>query len=336
MGLMFMTKEKNMGFKMKSKATKKAVKAATESGGGLKRFKWDDNRLSGELLILAPVNDDMGAVFTSKNHEYWVNGRPVSKAGTPSYSSKNGGEATGEEDKLVTLGWKLRDKYANSKNEKKKDFWRKCMLNTQHHCVVLDLKNIEAGPMVYTMPTSVSDVVLEEIKDTLAEEDDLTSICDFDEGRRLYIKTNGEKGKKRKYKIIKFKDAVNLIEDGALSEEDLEEMSKKVYDLSKLQMKYSDESFEKHYEFIVEKAKKLGIDIDDLDEAEEDDEEYEEEDNVEEEEDLGIDEEDLNLDEEEDEEEEEKPAPKKRASSRSSRTSARAAKKPSSRRGRRK
>lgn len=289
---------------MKSKATKKAVKAATESSNGMKRFKWDDNRVSGEFLILAPVKDDMGAVFTAKNHEYWANGRPMSRSGTPSYTAKNGGEATGEKDKIVETGWKLRDKYGNSKNEKKKDFWKKFLLRTSHNILVLDLKNVEAGPMVWSLPQSVSDVVLDEIKDALSDEDgDLSSICDFDEGRRLFVKTNGLKGKKRKYKVVKFKEPVNLIEDGAIEEDDLEEIEEKMADLSSLQLQYKEELFEKHYEFLKEKGKKIGIDIEDLDDDEEESEdgdEYEEDD-----EGLEVDEEDLNIEDEEDEEESE-------------------------------
>jgi hypothetical protein len=301
-------------FKMSSKATKKAVKQATESSGGLKRFKWDDNRVSGEFLILAPIVDDMGAVFTSKNHEYWVKGRPASRSGTPSYTAKNGGEATGEVDKIVNLGWKLRDKYGNSKNEKKKNFWQKFMLNTQHHVQVLDLKNIEAGPLIWSLPNTIADVVLEEIKDALDEDGDLGSICDFDEGRKLYVKTNGQKGKNRRYKVVKFKDEANLLADGAIEEDDLEEIADKMHDLGRLQLKYSEEAFEKHLEYLKKQADMIGIDLEDLDGESDDDyeDEYESDDEYEDEEgdeDLGVDEEDLNLDDEEedegDEEEEE-------------------------------
>lgn len=299
---------------MKSSATKKAVKAATESAGGMKRFKWDDNRITAELLILGTVSDDVGAVFTSKNHEDWVKGRPASRSGTPSYTSKEGGRATGEQDKIVNTGWKLRDRFANSKNEKKKDLYRKFLLNTQHHVNVLDLKNIEAGPMVYTMPSAVANVVLEEFKDV---GEDTTSICDFDEGRKLYIKSNGEKGLKRRYTLVKFKSPANLLEDGTLTSEDVEDIAGKIFDLRKLQLSFNEESFEKHYNYLLEKASALGVEVDgyESDEDEELEDEYVDADvdDEDEEEDLGVDEEELNLEDDEDEyeddEDDEEPMP---------------------------
>lgn len=283
-----------MGFKMKSKATSEAAKKATERGGGLRQFKMDENKLSARLLILGPVKEDAAAVFVAKTHEIWANGKPVHICGTPSVDIK--GKETGEKDSIQDLGWKLRDKYSNSTNEKKKDFWKRFLLKTKNVMNVLDLDNIEAGPLTYIMPMAVSDVVLEEF---IEVGEDISSICDFNEGRILYIKHNGKKKLARKYKIVKFKnETANLIDDGILDDEALQSLEEKLYDLTKFQPKYSDAEFEKHLEHLGKSAQSLGIDLDDIEVEEEELEEYDE-DEVEDGEE--IDDEELELDEDEEE-----------------------------------
>lgn len=263
-----------MAFKMKSKATKEAAKKATESGGGLKSFKMDKNKTTANLLVLGSVKEEMGAVFTAKCHELWKAGKPVHTCGTPSVDKL--GNATGEKDPIVDTGWKLREKFLKSTNKKKKDFFKNFLLKTKHFVNVLDLDNLEAGPQCYLMPSSVADVVLEEFNEV---GEDISSICGFDEGRILYIKHNGGEKLARKYKVVKFKnETANLLEDGALTEEDLVEIEKKLYDLSRHQPAYSETEFEKHLEHLGKAAQALGIDLEDLitDEEDEDlEEEYE-------------------------------------------------------------
>lgn len=322
-------------FKMSSKATKEAAKKANSTGSSIKQFKMDENRVSAEVLILGPVEDDAPAIFTTKKHQIWKDKRPVSVVGTPSVNAN--GDATGEKDKIMEIGWKLREKYKDSENEKKKTFWQKFLPDTQHHICVLDLKNVEAGPLVYSMPKMVADFVIDEINE---HSDDLTSICDFDEGRKLYIKHNGEKGMNRKYKVVKFKGEAKLLEDGLIEEEDLDEIAEKMPDLRRLQPKFDQDAFDTHLEKLAKMAQKIGIDLDDLDvDSDEDDDELEEsedeneelevdeDDIIDEDEDIVVDEEDedgeddKDDDEEEDDEEEEKKKTSKRSKAASKKTS---------------
>lgn len=349
-----------MGFKMKSKATAQAAKAATESSKGIKRFKFGENQKSAQLLILGSIKDDVSFIHTTKNHMYYSSKGNGSNCGTPSWvATKEGGKATGEEDKIIQTGWKLRDKYGESNNKKKKEFWRKCMPRTQQHVAVIDIKNPDAGPLVYSMPQDVANTVLEEIKLLDEEQDgDYTSICDFDEGRILTIKTNGKSGLARKYTSVSFRGEANLLADGIITEEMIGEFEEQMPDLMKLQLKYDEDQFEKHYNFLKKMASKLGIDFDDLEDEDEDDgDEYEEEeiesdDDEDEEEDLGVDEEELDMDDddeeldiesddEEDEEEEleeeieEKPRKKKVRPSTTAKNKVRSSKKVRSKKARR-
>lgn len=293
-------------FNMKSKASKEAAKKATAKGG-VSNFKMEGKKAN--LLILGEV-DGKPAVFTARHHEIWANKRPVSKYGAPGVD--------GETDKVSDLGWKLRDKYKDNKNDKKKDFFKKFLPKTSHVVNVLDLDNLDRGPQVYQMSGAVSEVVLEEFIDM---GDDQTSICDFDEGRILEIKTNGKQGLQKRYKCKFLAETAGLLENNDISEEELEDIADKTYDLTKLQQAYTKEAEEKHLELLAKAADKLGINIDDLvadddnsddefEEAENDDDGFDDEIDTGEDDDNGEDEFD-------DEEEPKKEEPKKRQRSRS-------------------
>jgi hypothetical protein len=248
-------------FVMKSKATKEAAKKAKEKGGGFSNFKI--SKTTHRLLILGPI-EDRPAIFTSVIHELWKNKRPVARVASPSFS--------GQPDKISKMGWAIRDAYKESSNTKKKEYFRNFLPKENHYVNVLDLDDIDAGPQVYQMSGAVAEVVLDEITDC---DGDLTSICDFDEGRILQVRHNGKTGLQRRYKAKFLADTANLIEDGILTDEDIDDIADKMSDLTKMQPKFDQDAFDELYEKLLKAADKNGIDVN---AGEEDDDDYEEDD----------------------------------------------------------
>lgn len=294
-------------FLMTSKKSQEAALNATTKGG-FARFKFGEGKEK-RLLILGPTSD-VSAVFTATYHEKFGASKLLGKAASPAY--------TGDVDKISDIGWKLRDKYMESTNIKKKDLWKSFMPKRPSFVSVLDLDNVELGPQVYQMGGTVSELVLEEF----AECDGIMSICDFDEGRILRVRSNRKPKLKRRYTCEFLEETANLIEDGVLDDDSISELADKMYDLSKLQPPFNQEAFDKYFTLLTKSAAAIGVNIDDFlgdeDETEseiEDDDALEESDELAENESEEVDEvEDDEIDTSfEDEEPEEKPVAKKKA-----------------------
>lgn len=277
-------------FVYKSKASKEAAKKATERGSGsFNRYKMQKSKV--RLLVLASTSEDVPCVFQTVIHEMWSNGRPTDRVASPSFD--------GDQDELMQIGFKLKNKYEKSKNKKHKDFWLKFMPKRNNSAVVLDLDDIDAGPQLYQMPSSVAKTIFDEIND---QDGDLTSITHFDEGRILQVKHNGKSGLAKEYTSKFLPQTANLIADGILDEEQLEEMANKMPSLVKLQPRLDENALEAYKEKLLKQAEKLGIEIDG-EETEEDDDDLEEAEEVDDDE-LELDDDDDSEEEESEEEEE--------------------------------
>lgn len=282
-------------FIMKSKASQEAVKKAKEKGGGKATLKLD--KAETRLLILGPVEETKPVLYVTKTHEIWADNKPRSIVGTPAVDN--------EKDKIIDLGWKLREKYLESDNEKKRDFFKRFLPKEKHYVNVLEIGNEAAGPQVFAMPAKVRDLVLDELGDC---GEDLSTVCDFDEGRILLIKSNMKPKFQRKYACKFLAKTANLIENGILDETSIGEVGDKLFDLEKLQPAFDEEAFDKHFEMLKKSAEKLNIDLSSLDEDEPEsdssDDEFEadepgfdgDDENLEE--DLNLDGDDLNFDDE--------------------------------------
>ena len=250
-----------MGFLLKSSATKKAAKKAAERGAKYSNFSMGD-KASAKLLILGPTKEDHAAVFTTSVHEVWANGKPVAKCGSPQF--------TGDDDKIAKIGWKLHKKFKENKNPKLKEAYKMFLPKQNNHIVVLDMDDVEAGPQIFPMTGAVSEVVLDEIND--AENDDLSDICDLNEGRLLFVKSNKKPKLKRRYKAKFLTQTANLLEDGILDEESAEELAKNVPDLTKLQPAFDEKAYEKVLNLLTQRMAKLGVDVEALGDSESNDE----------------------------------------------------------------
>lgn len=249
---------------LKSKASSEATAVATSRGGG-KKFKV--KKTTTKLLILPPVEEDAAIFATTFQHTAWKNNKPTGHASSPL--------ANGDPDKCHDMGWAVRDAFKDSKDKKKKDYFRNFLANEQHHINVLDIDEPELGAQTFTMPPSVSKVVIQEFKDV--ENDDYTDIADLDEGRILQITTNGETGLKVRYETVKFKKKpAGLLEKGIVDEDLADSLWENMPDLSKLQPKWNEKEFEAFFEKLKKDAAKIGIDCDDLESQYEGDEDEDE------------------------------------------------------------
>ena len=251
-------------------------------------------------------------------HQIWKNRKPIATATCARYLDGNDCET-------CTYGFKLKDKYADSKSKKKQNLWRNFMPTNDTYINVINLESDDKTPKFLKLPMDATELLLTEIDDS----EDGRDIFDLDEGRPLKIKGNGEEGKDRRYKVIKFENkGANLSDDV-----DEDEMIKGLNDLDGLQPKFN----EKKLSDLLKKLKKslLGkvedeeeeeeeeddndeveadeddddSDFDDDDDDDDIEDEDDEDDEDEEEEDEDEEEED---DEEEDEEEEDEPPKKKK------------------------
>lgn len=257
-----------------SKASKEAAEKATRRGGKVDKFKMETDKA--KLLILGATDPKVPAVFTTVIHELTLFKKKNGKMEVKNLGRCASPAFDGETDQLMQLGFKLKEKYKDSKNEKKKNFWKECMPERKHHVNVLNLSNPDDGAKTYTMPNAVAEVVLDEFKDC---GDDVGSICDFDEGRPLMVKVKaGKRGHKSVRYGAKFlAKQAGLIERGLIDDETIEELAEGVIDLTRLQPKFNEEEFEKYFEMIAKRAEKIGIDLEEVGIDAEDDDEIEEE-----------------------------------------------------------
>jgi len=297
-------------FSMDGEKSQEAVEKATKKGGGYAGFKI--TKETTKLLILGVVEGKSDSVvFTVTKHEVWGNSKLFGRCGSPSVD--------GETDKIADMGWKLRDKYAESSNTKKKDLWKKFALQRPSFVNIINLDDVGAGPQVFQMSNSIAETVMEEIKDTVKEEGNLSSICDLDEGRILIIKSNMKPKLQRRYKVKFSSKTANLSDHKEFTDEMEAEWVEKMFDLTKLQPKLVEDEFEAHFEKLKKAASKLGVDIDDFyddddTELEEDEEEVEDDDGFDneiEDDDIDVDDDTEDFDDDGFDDEEPKKEPKK-------------------------
>lgn len=277
-------------------------------------------------------------------HQLWKGQRPI-------LTATCGRAEDGNDCAVCTYGFELKDKYASHKSEEKQNLFRKFMPTTDYVVNALQLRKnkktekyeSDGIAKILKLPNDAVKLLLTEIEETSNGKD----IFDLDEGRPMYIKGNGQDGKKRRYEVIRFeKNGAGLLEDGAVDEE---EVTESLTDLESLQSAvdpkklknllrklkatvgvHDEEEEDSEGETASEDDEKEideveGTDDDDEfeddeeveDEDAEDDSEEDDDDVAEEDDDDDIEEEDDDADVEDDEEEEEpapKPAKKKLAS----------------------
>lgn len=210
-----------MGFVFNYEDQKKAADTAKSGGGGRKSL--DLKKQVTEVLILPTTVKDAAIFFETCVHEVWANKKPIAKCASPTF--------VGEEDPIMKAGWKIREKFQDSKNDKLKNLWRLFMPKKAHYVYALNKEDIEAGPLLLKLPHAAYEVLLDELSEADSDEA-MKSICDLDEGRWLRIKHNGKEGLAKEY-LAKFsKDTVKLVENGAVDEDKL---AASVPDLRKLQ-----------------------------------------------------------------------------------------------------
>lgn len=242
-------------FTLNSSASKKAVAKAQEKGSR-KRFKMSGEKAA--LLLIGPVGENEPVFGTNIIHQHWGQNQDfICASASP--------KAFEQKDKLVDMGWKLRNKYdpkegkgKKHSNPKIKDLWQSFMPKTVHTINVLDLNDIEKGIQQYDAPKAVMEVIFDEINEL---DGDLTTICDFKEGRRLLVQKAGS-GLRTKYKA-KFSDKRANLD---LSAEDEDALAAQVSPLSKCQTPLDEAAYEKVFDYLCKKAEKLGVALDDLDE----------------------------------------------------------------------
>jgi hypothetical protein len=212
------------GFVFDFAEQKKAAEAAKNgsSGGGGRKIL-DLKKEITEVLILPPTIKDAPIFFETNMHEVWANKKPIAKCASPTF--------VGEDDPIMKAGWKIKDKFADSKNDKLKNLWRLFMPKKAHYVYVLNKEALDSGPLLLKLPHVAYELLLDELKDAESD-DDIKAICDLDEGRWLRIKHNGATGLAKEY-IAKFsKNPVKLSENGAV---DADKLVSNVPDLRKLQ-----------------------------------------------------------------------------------------------------
>lgn len=201
---------------------------AKSSGGKVDRLK-----LSGginKVLVLPPYKEG-GLYKKVMVHQIWKNKKPVATGTCPRIKD-------GEDCKVCSFGWKLKEKYEDHKSEKIQNLWKLFMPTQDHYVNALDLSSKNLVPQPLKLPPVAFQLLLSEIDESESGED----ICGLDEGRPLIIKGNGKEGNFRRYPVAKFsKNTANLVADSKVEEE---EIMNALVNLDKLQGKVSEEKLD--------------------------------------------------------------------------------------------
>lgn len=245
------------------KAAKKKAKGLQDKaagGGGGKIGNEDRMKLSGGLnrvLICQPWNDKGDIVKPTMVHQVWKNKRPIATAACPRI-------VEGDDCKVCARGWELKDKYKDSKNQKKQNAWRLFMATQDHYANVINLQGDDRSVKILKLPQKAYATLLDEVN---SDDVSLKDICHLDNGRPMRIKGNGKEGNFRRYEIAKFeKNPANLIANG---EVDKEEVLNALFDLDKLQPKPNEKKLEEVFLKIKKQATSiLGAEAEEEDEDE--------------------------------------------------------------------
>jgi hypothetical protein len=233
-----------MGFVFNVGEQKKAAAAAKEKSKGSKKSMDLKKELS-EVLVLPPTQKDAPIFFETCIHEVWVNKKPIATCASPTFE--------GEEDPIMKQGWKIREKFQDSKSEKLKNLFKLFMPKNNRYVYVLNKDSIDAGPLLLKLPSAAYDTLMDEINEVETEED-MKAICDLDDGRWLRIKHNGGEGLNKKY-VAKFsKNTAQLVEQGLV---DADKLAASVPDLRKLQPAVDPAAVKKVLKALMEQANKI-------------------------------------------------------------------------------
>lgn len=243
-----------------TKKTKELVKKHQEGNG---KGKVDFLKLKNIKNYIAIVPGLDGKPFAKKlvTHEAWSQGKLLFRI------------ACGKNDDrtdcpVCNTFWKLRNKYGESKDEKKKGLSRKFQNTTTIYVNAVDVtKGSDYKPRVLNVPNSVYTAISHEIDDY----DDANELINIDTGKVLKIVSNGKTGLAKRYEGIKFLNKQPLlIKDGKI---ELDEFMEQIIDLDTFDIEYSEK---KAQELDLKLRKKYcqGIDLED----ESDDSDYENDD----------------------------------------------------------
>lgn len=232
-----------MAFQFNLGDQKKAAAAAKEKSKGSRKTLDLKAELT-EVLILPPTVKDAPLFFETCIHEVWVNKKPIATCASPTF--------VGEKDPIMDYGWKIREKFGNSKNDKLKNLFKLFMPKQTRYVYVLNKAGVETGPLLLRMPSAAYDALIDEIGEAETD-DDMKAICDLDEGRWLRIKHNGGEGLNKKY-VAKFsKNPAQLVEQGLV---DSDKLAASVPDLRKLQPEQDPAAIKKVLKTLIEQANK--------------------------------------------------------------------------------
>jgi len=250
-----------MAFNLKGSSATKKFMEKQGSKSKFNQLKISAERTKYKLLLLGPVGK-APLVGETNDHTMFAGGKFLGHCVSP--------EVDGGKDKLNELGFKLYEKYGKSDSKKLSGLHSMAFSRKEYFVNVLDFADMDGEsvpePKVLKIPKCVYDLITDKIP-KLTDEDgelDLTEMCHPDEGLPIMLQHNGKKGLLRKYKVDWGKKPVSLISKGILTEEDLEVLSKKCYNLDKIQRSFNAEDYEKFYGLVKKSIADAGVDIDNL------------------------------------------------------------------------
>lgn len=238
-----------MALQLKSKKTMELIENEKSKGGRADYFdpKPNDKGVF-KIFICPPKNEDTPIVQKVKVHEIFNKTGKVAGVTSPANFE--------EKDPFIKIGWDLKAKYAEHKNEKIKDFFKYLVGKDKNIMYIIDPSNIEKGIQMYQAPKAVIDFVLNEIENS---EDGSIDFAHPKTGKFLIIKKTGVK-LLTKYQCAWGKNNTNL---EGIDEDKLEEMlntnAKPV--IGGLFKKPTKEQLDTYKEAIDVLAEKVGISI---------------------------------------------------------------------------
>ena len=227
-------------------------KKKQERSGGFDSLKLNEEK--NFVLILPPTKENAPLFFETLTHQIWKDGKPVVTVASPKF--------VGEKDPIMETGFQYQQKFKTSKNETLKNLYKLFMPKNARYVNALQLKMnedktftvVDKKPKVLNLPKLAYDAILDEIESADGEED-MKAIFDLNEGRALYLKTNGEQRTNKRYVTCKFlKNQVNLIDSGDI---DPEQIIKQMFNLEKLQPAQDAQALAQALKLLKEQANRI-------------------------------------------------------------------------------
>lgn len=204
---------------IKKKFADQQKQVGSTGGSRLKTYKLNTpNKQLHKLKILPPAASNQNNVFVKEViiHQLWGFDPETKKRRLEAETV--GPKMSGKDDPIMIEGFKLRKKFADSKNKTLKDLWKLYMPKTNRYVNILDLDNLNAGAQPLLLPNSaynkISDVMMgissgdedDEFVNVVTNNDMLS----FDKTKILLVKHNGKTGKEIRYEANFSTKAVNL------------------------------------------------------------------------------------------------------------------------------